>query len=174
MNKEELIKRIKNLPLKEGPIADTVTVNREWLLNSIEKLDELKEVEIPQFIADWYENSRDDFDYRLWDLIHSSAKGHNSDITYWIENTEDALITLVKMHLFGYTIKEDKKYLVRMIGIISGDNYLNYDSKTKRWYFDNSIDSKDIRTYHTNKDLNESGFGDVFSSTLFEVTEVKE
>lgn len=32
MNIQELIKRIKKLPFTEGPIADTVTVNRKWIL----------------------------------------------------------------------------------------------------------------------------------------------
>ena len=36
MNKQELIKFIGKLPFSNGPIADTVTVNREWILNSIE------------------------------------------------------------------------------------------------------------------------------------------
>ena len=40
MNKQELIKRIEVLPYTEGPIADTITINRNWILKSIEQLDE--------------------------------------------------------------------------------------------------------------------------------------
>lgn len=40
MNKKELIKRIEVLPYTEGPIADTITINRNWILESIEQLDE--------------------------------------------------------------------------------------------------------------------------------------
>lgn len=40
MNKQELIKHIEDLPYKEGPIADTITINRNWILESIEQLDE--------------------------------------------------------------------------------------------------------------------------------------
>ena len=40
MNKQELIKRIKVLPYTEGPIADTITINRNWILESIEQLNE--------------------------------------------------------------------------------------------------------------------------------------
>ena len=40
MNKQELIKRIEILPYTEGPIADTITINRNWILESIEQLDE--------------------------------------------------------------------------------------------------------------------------------------
>lgn len=40
MNKQELIKHIEDLPYTEGPIADTITINRNWILESIEQLAE--------------------------------------------------------------------------------------------------------------------------------------
>ncbi len=40
MNKQELIKHIEDLPYTEGPIADTITINRNWILESIKQLDE--------------------------------------------------------------------------------------------------------------------------------------
>lgn len=40
MNKQELIKRIEVLPYTEGLIADTITINRNWILESIKQLDE--------------------------------------------------------------------------------------------------------------------------------------
>lgn len=30
--------------------------------------------EVPQFVADWYENSKMVLDYAIWDVIHSNAK----------------------------------------------------------------------------------------------------
>ena len=40
MNKQELIKRIEDLPYTEGPIADTITINRNWILELIEQIAE--------------------------------------------------------------------------------------------------------------------------------------
>ena len=40
MRKQELIKRIEDLPYTEGPIADTIEINRNWILKSIEQLAE--------------------------------------------------------------------------------------------------------------------------------------
>ena len=40
MNKQDFIKRIEVLPYTEGPIADTITINRNWILESIKQLDE--------------------------------------------------------------------------------------------------------------------------------------
>lgn len=51
MNKRELIERIDKLPYVEGPIADTVTVNRSWILESIEQLDEPQLLKLKDVIA---------------------------------------------------------------------------------------------------------------------------
>ena len=40
MNKQELIKAIKNEPYEKGIFVDTIKFNRNWLLRKIEKLDE--------------------------------------------------------------------------------------------------------------------------------------
>lgn len=58
MKLKELIKRIEDLPYTEGPIADTITINRDWILESIEQLDEPQKVTIPQFVADWIKRSK--------------------------------------------------------------------------------------------------------------------
>jgi len=53
MRKQELIKRIEDLPYTEGPIADTITINRNWILESIEQLDEPEMVhadEAPRYV----------------------------------------------------------------------------------------------------------------------------
>ena len=53
MNKQELIKAIKNEPYEKDIFVDTIKFNRNWLLRKIEQLDEQKPVKIPQFVADW-------------------------------------------------------------------------------------------------------------------------
>lgn len=176
MNIQELIKHIEKLPFTEGPIADTVTVNRKWILGSLKSLDELKEVEIPQFVSDWYEDHKDDLDYSIWNVITSKAILTRKEATIkdWIENNEDAIITIVKMHLFGYKIKEEKKYLVRMIGLDKDESYLKYNIKSDFWYLGTHETYKNTRVNHTIKELEDNGFKEVFPSPLFEIVEVKE
>lgn len=69
--------------------------------------------EVPQYVADWYEENKDDLDYGVWKEISNKHLNFEYDekLNYWIENTEDAIITLVKMHLFGYRAKKDKSIL---------------------------------------------------------------
>lgn len=70
MNKRELIKRIEDLPYTEGPIADTITINRNWMLESIEQLDEPGKVQIPQFVADWYEEHKYALEFNIFDYVY--------------------------------------------------------------------------------------------------------
>lgn len=176
MNIQELIKRIEKLPFIEGPIADTVTVNRKWILGSLKQIDEIKEVEIPQFVSDWYEDHKDDLDYSIWNVITSKSILTRKEATIkdWIENNEDAIINIVKMHLFGYKIKEEKKYLVRMIGLDKDESYLKYNIKSDFWYLGTNETYKNTRVNHTIKELEDNGFKEVFPSPLFEIIEVKE
>lgn len=175
MNKEELIKRIKNLPLKEGPIADTVTVNQEWLLNSIEQIKEHKEIEVPQFVADWYEEHKDDLEFSVFHYVYNVDREEESAFKRWfVDSTTKPFQLLFNMQQFGYKIKQEKKYTVRMIGLEKNESYLKYNVKSDFWYLGTNETYKGTRVKHTIEELEKSGFKEVFPSPLFEIREVKE
>ena len=177
MNIQELIKRIEELPSTEGPIADTITINKEWILESLKQLDELKEVEIPQFVADWYEEHKDNFElnlYRAIDLVPTNYRdGELSKFEEWLVAEDTTPFqTLVNMHQFGYKIKEEKKYTVRMIGLDKDESYLKYNVKSDFWYLGTHETYKGTRVKHTMKELEKSGFAEVFTSPIFDIKEV--
>lgn len=175
MNIQELIKRIEKLPFTEGPIADTVTVNRKWILGSLKQIDEIKEVEIPQFVADWYEGHKDELEISVFRYVYNIDKEEESDFKRWfVSSTTKPFQVLFNMHQFGYKIKEEKKYTVRMIGLVESESYLKYNTESKCWYLGNSETYTNNIVKHTMKDLEDSGFKDVFPSPLFEIVEVKE
>ena len=70
MNKQELIERIEVLPYTEGPIADTITINRNWILESIKQLDEPQKVKVPQFVADWIEVCKENLAIGLYTAMN--------------------------------------------------------------------------------------------------------
>lgn len=175
MNIQELIKHIEKLPFTEGPIADTVTVNRKWILGSLKQIDEIKEVEIPQFVADWYEGHKDELEISVFRYVYNIDKEEESDFKRWfVSSTTKPFQVLFNMHQFGYKIKEEKKYTVRMIGLVESESYLKYNTESKCWYLGNSETYTNNIVKHTMKDLEDSGFKDVFPSPLFEIVEVKE
>ena len=77
------------------------------------------------------------------------------------------------MHQFGYKIKEEKKYTVRMIGLEKDESYLKYNVKSDFWYLGTNETYKDTRVKHTIEELEKSCFKEVFPSPLFEIVEVK-
>lgn len=175
MNIQELIKSIEKLPFTEGPIADTVTVNRKWILGSLKQIDEIKEIEIPQFVADWYEGHKDELEISVFHYVYNLDKEEESDFKRWfVSSTTKPFQVLFNMHQFGYKIKEEKKYTVRMIGLVKSESYLKYNTESKCWYLGNSETYTNNIVKHTMKDLEDSGFKDVFPSPLFEIVEVKE
>lgn len=175
MNKQELIERIDKLPYVEGPIADTVTVNREWILKSIEQLDEPQKVTVPQFVADWYEKHKNDFEFAVFNYLYMFDKQDESDFKRWFRDSRtEPFQILVSMLQFGYEVEKEKKYKVKFKNIQSGTRYLKYDGVIEKWYFGINQDSSAARLCHTKEELKKAGFQEVFNSPLFEVEEVEE
>lgn len=177
MNKQELIKHIEGLPYTEGFFVDTVRIGRSGLLKLINQLDGPQKPVVKQFVADWYEEHKDDFETSLFcsiDLIPSCyEEGELSDFEEWLvdEHTK-SFQTLVNMHQFGYEVEKEKRYLVKMKNLRALFCYLAYIPDEGYWTFMAS-GGKSIVIKHTRKELEEAGFGEVFNSPLFEVEEVE-
>ncbi|MFS9221735.1 DUF1642 domain-containing protein [Streptococcus australis] len=179
MNKQELIERIKKLPFFEGPIAVTVTVNREWILKSIEQLDEPQKVKIPKFVADWIEYCKNTF------LSLARALMVSEDDFYNYANQKDHLELLyflgsminqekfAKAWIYGYEVEREKRYLVKMKGIAGYGRYLNKALSSGEYFFASENEVDGYRAKHTRKELENSGFSWVFDCPGIEVREVK-
>lgn len=173
MNKQELIKFIEKLPFSNGPIADTVTVNREWILSSIEQLDQPPKVKIPKFVAECIEYAQAS-DWDLEDLFQSIAnKPDTSEISEWFY-TQGNMDVIALAWLDGYEIEQEKRYAIRFKNIRKETNYLKYDRVVKNWYLGAKEFSKERETYHTKKELESSGFDWVFNCPGIEVKEWRE
>lgn len=174
MNKQELIKFIEKLPFSNGPIADTVTVNRGWLLQSMEQLEEMPKVKIPKFVAECIEYAQAS-DWDLEDVFQSIANElDTSEISVWFYSKSENMDTLASAWLYGYEIEKEKRYIVKMKGVVTGSAYLKQDAKDNYWYFGTDSEKGSIVIKHTEKELKEAGFGWVFNCPGIEVEEVKE
>lgn len=173
MNKKELRKAIIELPVDCSglrPKIDQLTT-----LELIKLLDEPKKVAIPQFVAEWYEEHKDNLEYNIWEYIYNWDKQNVSQIKTWFNySSNKPLQTLINMKQFGYEVEKEKRYYVRLKIDDKNYNYLNYIKHLSAWCLAGIKKDKKIRTEHTRKQLEDGGFGEVFNSTLFEVEEVKE
>ncbi len=170
MNKQELIEKYEKL---EGVCKDPgAEIARLIFLEDLRELDEPQKVTVPQFVADWYEEYKDDFEgelFRCVDLITRDFEdGDLSEFEEWfIDGKTKPFQTLVNMHQFGYEVEKEKRYTVKMR---TTNQPLFYNSLEKRLFF--SLGK--LATQFTFKQLEEAGFREVFNSPLFEVEEVEE
>lgn len=114
MNKQELITRIKCL--------DEPYLKEEFILDLIEQLNEPQKQVVPQFVADWYEEHKDDFEIALFQCIYHIPsiydEGDLNEFEEWIIDVETKPFqTLVNMHQFGYEVEEEKLYIVKAKGV---------------------------------------------------------
>lgn len=172
MNKQELIGKIIDLPYEAGVVVDTLKINRAGLIKLIDQLDEPKEVAVPQFVADWYEERKDDLEtalFRCVDIIlRVYEDGELNQFQEWfISGETKPFQTLVNMHQFGYTVEKEPKYTVK---IKSVNQYLVRNTDEDFLGF---LQSR-LKSKFTRKELEDAGLEEVFNSSLFEVEEVKE
>lgn len=176
MNKQELIERLEGLKNIFGNKCEYIKIDAVIELAS--ELDEPQKVTVPQFVADWYEEYKDNLEYNIWDWMKYNLepkKRENVIFSRWLGKTANNPVeTLVKMKLYGYTVEKEKRYRVKMKGFDDKHSLLKYGEFSETWYFDDTETNVCIRKYHTRKQIEEAGFGDVFNSPLFEIEEVEE
>ena len=85
-----------------------------------------------------------------------------------------AIQTLVNMHQFGYEVKKEKRYTVRIRNLNVKNRFLVYGNFEGTWEFNpRYISNESYRVYHTHKELEEGGFDWVFDCDGVEVKEVE-
>ena len=69
---------------------------------------------VPQTVADWYEEHKDNFEYSVQCLCVQGCKPVRQ-IDIWFDNDDNKPIeTLVKMKLFGYEVEKEQLYTVEI------------------------------------------------------------
>lgn len=177
MNKQELIKAIKNEPYEKGIFVDTIKFNRNWLLRKIEKLDEPGKVQIPQFVADWIEKCKAfehfvvSLSFALQPIVWEENNLSDKCIDWLMDANNQELFA--RAWLDGYEVEEEKRYLVKMEGIETNFNFLNRHRNENYWIFSSKDKNTLYQTHHTRKELEEADFGWVFDCPGIEIEEVK-
>ena len=115
MNVKELIEKYKRYEGKWN--GKTGELARQIFLEDLKQLDEPRKVKVKKFVADWYEEHKDEFEYNVWDWLSSKSESGKIDskFAFWLNDVDNTPIqTLVNMHQFGYEIDEEKRYLVKI------------------------------------------------------------
>lgn len=167
MNKQELITIIRTevLLAKSSPERKGYIAGLEEAINIIEGFsNEPQKPVIPQFVAEWIEECKAKEKSLLKSLLYT-PEGVNS----WVDNSENQE-TFARAWLDGYTVEEEKRYLVKIksTGQCLGKYYINNEILSPRFIYTGRNADK-----FTRKELEEAGFGWVFSCEGIEVQEVE-
>ena len=135
------------------------------------QLDEPQPVKVPQFVANWYEENKDDFEGNLYRCTHNipstfdGAKLNEFEKWFLTAGTKQ-FQTLVNMHQFGYEVEKEKRYYVK---ITAAEQYL---VRVEDENFLGFLQSR-LRSKFTRKQLEDDGFGWVFDCSGIEIEEVE-
>ena len=167
MNKQELIKKYKNKCLVTTHFESMEMFRELW--KDIKQLDEPQKVVVPQFVADWYEENKDDFEGNLFRCAHNIPSIFDgaklNEFERWFLNASTKPFqTLVNMHQLGYEVEKEKQYEVSIKA--SGQYLARNKLKEIKFMFNGAC------SHFTRKELEEAEFGWVFDCPGIEIEEV--
>ena len=165
MKVQRLIEKYKKL---EGVWdAEGAELTRQIFIEDLKQLDEPQKVKVPQFVADWIENSKQEKRNLRNALNNGSEK-----MRLWLLDQENYDL-FARAWLDGYEIEEEKRYRVKIKNIYHGD--LGHAAPFEQFsFYTKERNRSGIRYEFTRKQLEEAGFGWVFDCEGVEIEEVTE
>lgn len=118
---------------------------------------------IPQFVADWIEECKND-DFHLFGAMEGISSNQKK-LDYWFRE-DDNMELFAHAWLDGYTV-EEKRYLVSL----RNGQPLVKTPLGKDFYFNQNILAEKYKA--TRKELEQAGFGWVFNCPGVEIEEVE-
>ena len=145
----------------------------EWIGQQLKDADkirqELNKPVVKQFVADWYEENKDDFEGNLYRCPHNIPSTFDgaklNEFERWFLNASTKPFqTLVNMHQFGYEVEKEKRYFVK----IKATKHCFARDGNGRIFF-----SLAYKGCFTKKELEDANFGWVFDCEGIEIEEVE-
>jgi len=113
---------------------------------------EIKKPVVPQYVADWYEDYKNQFEENLFDIcVQIRDCTFEDKLSAWFNHLPNKPIeTLVNMHQFGYEVENEKLYTAMLL--LTG-GYLNYNDNLKMLSIVNAPHktAKEVKAYHFTK-----------------------
>ena len=164
MNKQELITNKQELISKYELIKNSFnfdTVATDGIISDLKRLDEPEKVTIPQFVADWIERSKQEKRN-----LRNALNNGGEKMRLWFLDQENYDL-FGRAWLDGYEVEKEKRYVVTL----KNRQPLVKSQSGSTLYFSQDITAGNYKV--TRKELEEAGFGWIFSCEGIEVEEVE-
>lgn len=179
MNKKELVKALMNRMQNFGYFPSFTNV--KTFIKEYEKLtnSEPEIPVVPQFVADWIEYCKrhsftlfgcldpvDNFEV----LVGEDFEGDARKCIGWCRRESDKF---ARAWLDGYEVEKEKRYKVVMPNVSSSGGVLTRIKHDDSWIWIDTLGTIVEGRTHTRKELEDAGFGWIFSCEGTEVEEVE-
>lgn len=122
MNKQEVIEEIKKLEgltiLDKTINFDSKMIPKKEVLNIVNQIDGPEKTVVPQYVADFYESIKDDFEDGVYELcaeFYEEESELSTELYWWFKlDVNNPIETLVKMKLYGYEVEKEQMYTVEI------------------------------------------------------------
>lgn len=164
MNKQEAIKELESLKTI-GNDARVACYNEgiNAGITIIKRLDEPQKPVVPKFVAEWFEDNKDNLEFAIWELCVDSYNAEaEPKIIDWIQCSENKPIeTLIRMK-DGYEVEKEPLYRVKL-----GEGYfVEYQGRGALIIPD---DNKEIKIFDSKSDAERTA--QTIGGTVEEVAE---
>ena len=134
------------------------------------KINNPKPVKIPQFVADWIEECKND-DFHLFGAMEGISSNQKK-LDYWFRE-DDNMELFARAWLDGYEVEKEKRYIIKVKATKCSTKNLVFGELSGSWFF---AEGKygNVIVKHTRRELEEAGFGWVFDCPGIEIKEVED
>lgn len=177
MNKQQLIKKLGYVRYSDTDDERYNYYNKgiDTAISFAKKINDPEKPVIPQYVAEWLEVCKENLALSLANSMDITVMRvhHQHDKTiFWLKSAKNQE-TFAKAWLYGYEVKKEKLYTVRLKIIYNErESYINKDTKTDEIFLDDltGLDGK-FQVNFTQKELEELN---VWNNPAFEIEEVED
>lgn len=117
MNKQEINEKLKEngawcTECHTGVTDRYVKIRKAMEL--VGQLDEPQKPVVPKFVAEWFEENKDELEFLIWELCVDSYGSAEQGMLNWIQQSENNPIeTLIRMK-DGYEVEKEPRWVVKL------------------------------------------------------------
>ncbi|AUB53004.1 hypothetical protein EM4838_08350 [Enterococcus mundtii] len=146
-----------NPSLNEMYIAGYGVAKTE-ILEDLKQLDEPQKPVVPEFVAEWFEEHKDDLEFPIWELCADSYNAEDEQgMLDWIQCSENKPIeTLIRMK-DGYEVEKEPLYMVPLLTDKEGNKKILVERRGQYdiiWDYENEDDWHELLTEEQIKSVN--------------------
>ena len=151
MNKQETIKKLESIKaIGNDAIAACFNESMNAGITLMKKIDEPQKPVVPKFVAEWFEENKDDLDLAIFIAIRGLDEEewpHKTDFENWLDVSKNKPIeTLIRMK-DGYEVEKEPLYYVRLPYEVWDEEAA--ELKTEYLYLHYEITSDETRIFPT-------------------------